>query len=323
MEILPNLTNPELLHLYKKMWLIRHFDEKIDEFFRKGIMHGTTHLSIGQEATAVGACAVLTDEDKITSTHRGHGHAIAKGARVDKMMAEMFGKSTGYSKGKGGSMHFSDLEKGNLGSNGIVGGGIPIAVGAALTAKMKKQKDVTISFFGDGATNEGSFHEAVNLASIWKLPVIFFCENNQYGMSSPIDEMINIEHIAERAASYGIPGVIVDGNNLVEVMNATYEAAEHVRMGKGPILIEAKTYRWRGHSKSDKRKYRSREEERFWQTRDPIKQYEGYLINKGILTRETAKKIKLEVRQIMEAAVEFAKRSPKPSIEELYTDVYA
>lgn len=323
MKLLPNITNSTLIQLYEKMWLIRLFDETIEALFKEGIMHGTTHLSIGQEATAVGGCAVLTNKDKITSTHRGHGHAIAKGARVDKMMAEMFGKRTGYSKGKGGSMHLADLDNGNLGSNGIVGGGIPIAVGAALTAKMKNKNDVTVSFFGDGATNEGSFHEAVNLASIWDLPVVFFCENNQYGMSSPIDEMINIKHIADRAASYGIPGVIVDGNNLVEVINATYEATERARMGKGPTLIEAKTYRWKGHSKSDKRVYRTEKEEAGWKAQDPIKRYEDDLIQAGIFTEKAANQIQQEAREAMKDAVQFAEESPKPSIGELYTDVYA
>lgn len=323
MKLLPMITNEKLITLYKQMWLIRLFDEKIEENFSKGTMHGTTHLSIGQEATAVGACAVLNKEDKITSTHRGHGHAIAKGARVDKMMAEMYGKATGYCKGKGGSMHIADLDHGNLGSNGIVGGGIPIAVGAALTAKMKKLNEVTVCFFGEGATNEGSFHEAVNLASIWDLPVVFFCENNQYGMSSPIAEMINIEHVADRASSYGIPGIIVDGNNLIEVINATYEATERALRGKGPTLIEAKTYRWKGHSKSDTRKYRTRVEEKEWQAHDPIKQFEEFLLNERVFTKQDAKTIKQDASQAIADAVDFAENSPMPSIDELHTDVYA
>lgn len=323
MELIPTISNTERISLYKKMWLIRLFDEKIEDLFAKGTMHGTTHLSIGQEATAVGACAVLQDQDKITSTHRGHGHSIAKGARVDKMMAEMFGKVTGYCRGKGGSMHITDLDNGNLGSNGIVGGGIPIAVGSALTAKLKKLNYVTVSFFGDGATNEGSFHEAVNMASIWDLPVVFFCENNQYGMSSPISEMINIENIADRASSYGIPGVIVDGNNLIEVINATYEATERARRGEGPTLIEAKTYRWKGHSKSDIRKYRTRKEEERWQANDPIKRFEKVLITERVLTEKDAEQIKEEAYQSIEDAVKFAERSPMPSMEELEKDVYA
>jgi pyruvate dehydrogenase E1 component alpha subunit len=323
MNLIPHITNEKLVSLYKQMWLIRRFDEKLEEFFAKKIMHGTTHLTIGQEATAAGACAVLSDEDKITSTHRGHGHSIAKGARVDKMMAEMFGKVTGYCKGKGGSMHITDLDRGNLGANGIVGGGIPIAVGSALTAQMKKLNYVTVSFFGDGATNEGSFHEAVNMASIWKLPVVFFCENNQYGMSSPVSEMINVENIADRAASYGIPGVTVDGNDMIEVINATYEAAERARMGKGPTLIAAETYRWKGHSKSDKRVYRTHEEEKEWQAKDPIQQFEKVLIEDGIFTKKDAEVIMQDVGQEVEDAVEFAVNSPMPSLEELQKDVFA
>lgn len=193
------ISHEKLADLYKQMWLVRYFDEKVDQFFAKGLIHGTTHLCVGQEASAVGSIAVLKDEDKIVSTHRGHGHCIAKGAEVNKMMAELFGRETGYCKGKGGSMHIADLEKGNLGANGIVGGGIPLATGAALTSKMKKEGFVVLCFFGDGATNEGSFHEALNLASIWDLPVVFICENNQYGMSGPVKEMINIEDISTRA----------------------------------------------------------------------------------------------------------------------------
>lgn len=323
MKLIPRLTKSKLIHLYKQMWLIRLFDQKIEELFAQGKMHGTTHLSIGQEAAAVGACAVLTADDKITSTHRGHGHAIAKGAKVNRMMAEMFGKATGYCKGKGGSMHIADLANGNLGSNGIVGGGIPIAVGAALTAKMKKLNEVTVCFFGDGATNQGSFHEAVNLAAIWDLPVIFFCENNQYGMSSRISEMINIEHVAERASSYGIPGVIADGNNLIEVINVTFEAAERARRGEGPTLIEAKTYRWKGHSKSDQRVYRTREEEKEWLISDPVRRFEQYLINENVMTKEDAMIIRQEANREIVDAVEFAKNSPMPSIDELQNDVYA
>jgi pyruvate dehydrogenase E1 component alpha subunit len=323
MNLIPPLTNEKLASLYRQMWLIRLFDEKLEAFFAEKIMHGTTHLTIGQEATAAGACAVLSDKDKITSTHRGHGHSIAKGARVDRMMAEMFGKVTGYCKGKGGSMHITDLNRGNLGANGIVGGGIPIAVGSALTAQMKKLDYVTVSFFGDGATNEGSFHEAVNMASIWKLPVVFFCENNQYGMSSPVSEMINIENIADRAASYGIPGVTVNGNDIIDVINVTYEATERARTGEGPTLIEAKTYRWKGHSKSDKKVYRTLEEEKEWIADDPIQRFENVLLDEEIFTKKDAETLKQEASQEIEDAVTFAKNSPIPSIDELRADVYA
>jgi pyruvate dehydrogenase E1 component alpha subunit len=318
-----SITNDKLVELYKQMWVIRYFDEKVDQFFAKGMIHGTTHLCVGQEATAAGAIAVLREEDKITSTHRGHGHCIAKGATPDRMMAELFGKATGYCKGKGGSMHIADLDKGNLGANGIVGGGIPLAVGAALTSKMKQKGYVVLCFFGDGATNEGSFHESLNLASIWKLPVVFFCENNQYGMSGSVKEMVNIENLADRAVAYGIPGKVVDGNNILEVMEVTHEAVEHARSGKGPVLIEAKTYRWKGHSKSDARKYRTREEEQEWRKKDPIKRFKEYLIDKGLLTEEKAEQLREEAFQEIEDAVKYAESSPEPAIESLLEDVYA
>lgn len=318
------LTKENLLDLYHQMWLIRYFDEKVDEFFARGMIHGTTHLAVGQEATAAGACFVLEERDKITSTHRGHGHCIAKGADVNRMMAELFAKETGYCKGKGGSMHIADVDRGNLGANGIVGGGIPIAVGAALTSKMKDLGFVVLCFFGDGASNEGSFHEAINLASIWQLPVIFFCENNQYGMSGSVKEMVNIEHIAERAAAYGIPGKVIDGNNLFEVIEATKEAVDRARNGEGPTLIEAKTYRWKGHSKSDAKKYRTKEEEMDWRlNRDPIKRCAEALIDQGIATEEELNQLQAKAKQEIEDSVVFAEKSPEPSIESLEEDVYA
>lgn len=321
--LVPNVSEARLSELYKQMWLIRFFDEKVDEFFAKGMIHGTTHLCVGQEASAAGACAVIGEEDKITSTHRGHGHCIAKGADVNKMMAELFARSTGYCKGKGGSMHIADVEKGNLGANGIVGGGIPLAVGSALTAQMKKQSYVTLCFFGDGASNEGSFHEALNLAAVWNLPVVFICENNQYGMSGSVKEMVKIANISQRANAYGFPGVTVDGNDMLAMMNATYEAVERARNGDGPTLIEAKTYRWKGHSKSDAKKYRTREEERMWREKDPIKRYEKVLLEARILTPEVAKKLKSEAKQEIEDSVTFAEQSPMPDKADLLKDVYA
>ncbi|UFT98609.1 pyruvate dehydrogenase (acetyl-transferring) E1 component subunit alpha [Radiobacillus kanasensis] len=317
------IDKQKLIDLYKQMWLIRFFDEKVDEFFAKGMIHGTTHLCVGQEASAAGACAVLEERDKITSTHRGHGHCIAKGADVNKMMAELFGRETGYCKGKGGSMHIADVEKGNLGANGIVGGGIPLAVGSALTSHMKKLDYVTLCFFGDGASNEGSFHEALNLASIWKLPVVFICENNQYGMSGSVKEMTNIENIADRASSYGMPGVAVDGNDIVEVMNSVDEAVTRARAGHGPTIVEAKTYRWKGHSKSDAKKYRTREEEQEWKEQDPIKRFKELLIESDVFSEEHAEQLKSEAKQMIEDSVEFAKNSPMASKDNLLEDVYA
>lgn len=318
------LTKENLLDLYYQMWLIRYFDEKVDEFFARGMIHGTTHLAVGQEATAAGACFVLEEKDKITSTHRGHGHCIAKGADVNRMMAELFAKETGYCRGKGGSMHIADVDKGNLGANGIVGGGIPIAVGAALTSKMKNLGFVVLCFFGDGASNEGSFHEAINLASIWQLPVVFFCENNQYGMSGPIKEMVNIEHIAERSASYGIPGKIIEGNDLFSVIETTKEAVDRARRGEGPTLIEAKTYRWKGHSKSDAKKYRTKDEEMEWRTnKDPIKFCAEVLIKEEIVEEKELKALQEKAKREIEQSVVYAEKSPEPSIETLEEDVYA
>lgn len=319
----PHITNEKLVDLYKEMWLIRYFDEKVDQFFAKAMIHGTTHLCVGQEATAAGAIAALQEMDQITSTHRGHGHCISKGADVSRMMAELFGKETGYCKGKGGSMHIADVEKGNLGANGIVGGGIPLAVGAALTSKMKNKGYVVLCYFGDGASNEGSFHEALNLASIWKLPVVFLCENNQYGMSGSVKEMTNIENIADRASSYGIPGKVVDGTDMIEIMNTVFEAVENARQGNGPSLIEAKTYRWKGHSKSDAKKYRTREEEWEWREKDAIKQYKELLIQEELLTEDRAAMLQEQAKQEIEDAVKFAENSPEPSIDSLLEDVYA
>lgn len=319
-----NLNDEQLKQLYKTMWTIRYFEEKVDFFFAKGMIHGTTHLAVGQEATAAGSGAVLRKDDWITATHRGHGQTIAKGTDLNAMMAELFGRTTGTNKGKGGSMHIAELETGNLGANGIVGGGYPIAVGAALTSHMKKDGKVTICYAGDGSTNEGSFHESLNMASIWKLPVVFFIENNQYGMSGAIKDMTNIENLSERAAAYGFKGVTIEGNDLIEVINTTYEAVEAARNGEGPTLIEAKTYRWKGHSKSDAKKYRTKEEEAFWrEEKDPIKLTLDRFIKAGVFTLEEAEALQEEARQSIEDAVEFAQNSPKPTADDLMTDVYA
>lgn len=316
-------TSKENIHLYEQMVRIRAFEEEVYRNVQSGWIHGTTHLCIGQEAVAVGVCTLLQKGDKITSTHRGHGHSIAMGARLDKMMAELFGKSTGYCKGKGGSMHIADVASGNLGANGIVGGGIPIAVGSALTTQLQGKEEVTVCFFGDGATNEGSFHESLNIASIWDLPVIFVCENNVYGMSSAITEMVNIDRLADRAYSYGIPGVMVDGNDVYQVMKATNEAIQRAREGKGPTLIEAKTYRFSGHSKSDKEAYRTQEEVETMRQYDPIVRLENQLLEDGCITKSRLEQIKKQVQKQVEDATTFAKESPEPEMGELFTDVYA
>lgn len=320
----PHLTDEDLIKLYRTMWQIRFFDEKVDQLFAKGLIHGTTHLCVGQEASAAGSGAVLRKSDWITATHRGHGQTIAKGTDINAMMAELFGRTTGTNKGKGGSMHIADLDLGNLGANGIVGGGYPIACGAALTSKMKGTDTVALCYAGDGSTNEGSFHESLNMASVWQLPVIFFIENNQYGMSGSVKKMMNIEHLAERGKAYGIDGVTIDGNDLMEVIDRTYEAVEKARCGGGPALIESVTYRYKGHSKSDAKKYRTKEEEEDWRTnRDPIQRAMERFIKAGIMTEEEAEAIRSAARQEIEDAVAYAEKSPMPELDTLFENVYA
>ncbi|MFC5591363.1 thiamine pyrophosphate-dependent dehydrogenase E1 component subunit alpha [Sporosarcina soli] len=317
-------TSEQLKKMLYDMMVIRSFEEMVEKLFQQGKIHGTMHLCIGQEATAVGACVPLTIEDKITSNHRGHGHSIAKGTKVKGMMAELLGKETGYCKGKGGSMHIADLDVGNLGANGIVAAGLPLGVGAALTSKMKKLGYVVVCFFGDGASNEGAFHEALNLAAVWDLPVVFFCENNLYGMSASIKEMTRVENIADRGAAYGIPGVIVDGNDVLAVAEATQKAVERARTGEGPTLIEAHTYRWRGHSRSDARKYRTREEEKEWRKmRDPIALFKEQLLKAGVLTEDEFSDMEQQVANEMDEAVEFAENSKEPDLETLMKDIFA
>ena len=319
-----NLTDAQLKEVYRKMWLIRLFEEKVDFFFAKGMIHGTTHLCVGEEATAAGSGAVLKTKDWITATHRGHGQTIAKGTPVHKMMAELFGKTSGTNKGKGGSMHIAEMETGNLGANGVVGGGYPIAVGAALSCKMQNNGLIALCYAGDGSTNEGSFHESLNMASIWKLPVVFFIENNQYGMSGPIKDMANVKDLSVRAVSYGMPGITIDGNNILEVINTTAEAVERARKGEGPTLIEAKTYRWKGHSKSDAKKYRTREEEEDWRTnRDPIAIAKDLFIKAGVMTDADAEALYQDAVKSIDEAVAFAEAGVRPGPEELMTDIYA
>jgi len=317
-------NDQELIEAYRKMCLIRLFEEKVDYFFAKGMIHGTTHLCVGQEAAAVGSGSVLRQSDWITATHRGHGQTITKGTDINKMMAELFGKTSGTNKGKGGSMHIADIATGNLGANGVVGGGYPIACGAALSSQMKHTDQICLCYAGDGSTNEGSFHESLNMASIWKLPVVFFIENNQYGMSGPIKETVNIQDLSTRAVSYGMPGITIDGNDLIAVIDATYDAVERARKGDGPTLIEAKTYRWKGHSKSDAKKYRTREEEDMWKTeRDPIANFKAKLIHAGLLSEAESEEILVKAAEVIENAVAFAEAGSKPDVDQLMTDIYA
>ena len=316
-------TAEQLREVLHKMYLIRRFEEGAEDAYMRGLIHGTMHLSIGQEASAMGICMPLTDQDQITSTHRGHGHCIAKGADVKRMFAEFFGKTTGYCKGRGGSMHIADVTKGNLGANGIVAGGIPIAVGAALAAKKLKTGKVAVSFFGDGANNEGAFHEALNMAAVWKLPVIFVCENNGYGMSTSTERSTAVKNIADRASAYAMPGVIVDGNNFSEVAEAANAAVERARAGEGPTLIESKTYRYRGHSKSDRNRYRTKEEIEDWMAnRDPIALFEAELKEFGIIDDAGIEAVREAVKKEIADGIEFAKDSPSPEIRDLENYVY-
>lgn len=312
----------QLKDALKKMYLIRKFEEGAEESYMRGLIHGTMHLSIGQEASAVGSCMSLTDEDKITSTHRGHGHCVAKGAELSKMFAEFFGKESGYCKGRGGSMHIADPSKGNLGANGIVGGGLPIAVGAALSAKLLGTGAVTVCFFGDGANNEGAFHESLNMAKIWNLPVVFVCENNKYGMSTSTERSTAVKNIAERAAAYSMPGVTVDGNDFSAVAEAVDVAVARARSGEGPSLVENRTYRWRGHSKSDRNKYRTKEEIADWQSRDPIGAMRKMLIDHRIASEDEIALIEAEASKIITDAISFAMEGADPKIEEVTRDVY-
>jgi acetoin:2,6-dichlorophenolindophenol oxidoreductase subunit alpha len=303
------------------MWTIRRFEEAVDDLFARGLMHGTMHLSIGQEAVPVGACLALADGDYITSTHRGHGHCIAKGARLDQMMAELLAKETGYCRGRGGSMHIADVATGNLGANGIVAGGVPIAAGAGLAVKMRGGREVVVSFFGDGAVNEGAWHEGVNLAAIWDLPVVFVCENNHYGMSMSVGRAFRVKELSERAAAYGIPGTTVDGNDPQAVHDAVADAVARARAGEGPTLVEAMTYRWKGHSKSDKNLYRTREEIEHWRERDPIAQFERRVVT--TLGEQEIQARRDEARDLVRNAVRVANSAPDATADSLTEAVYA
>ena len=315
--------SPEALKAaLRKMILIRKFEEGAEDSYTRGLIHGTMHLSIGQEASAVGSCMSLTDEDKITSTHRGHGHCIAKNADLGKMFAEFFSKDTGYCRGRGGSMHIADVEKGNLGANGIVGGGLPIAVGAALSAKRLGTGAVTVCFFGDGANNEGAFHEALNMAAVWKLPVVFVCENNKYGMSTSTERSTAVKNIAERAAAYSMPGMTVDGNDFSAVTEAVDTAVAHARAGKGPSLVENLTYRWRGHSKSDRNRYRTKEEISEWMDLDPIRQMTELLVLHKVISEGEIEALQAETAQIIKDAIDFAAASPAPDLGDATRFVY-
>ncbi len=316
------IEKERLLHIYKTMNEIRDFEMKALSFFEQNKLRGSVHLYVGEEAIAATVCSQLRDIDYITSTHRGHGHCIAKGAELGKSMAELMGKETGYCKGRSGSMHIADFTKGNLGANAIVGGGIGIAAGAALAARLRGSDQVAVSFFGDGASNEGTFHEALNLAAVWKLPVIFVCENNLYGISVPVKQSTSVEDISVRAASYNIPGYTVDGNDVLAIDEVMTKAIARAKAGEGPTLIECKTYRWLGHWTGDPQVYRTREEVNAWKEKDAIRRLREYMIANDIVTAEELDAIEVKSKEDVDAAAEFALNSPEPDPATVTDDVF-
>lgn len=313
-------SREQALNLLDTMLLIRSFEENAEEMFAMGKVHGTMHLSIGQEAVAVGTASALHPKhDYLLNVHRGHGHFLAWGGDVNRMMAEFTGKETGYCRGRGGSMHIADVESNNLGAQGIVAGNMPISVGVGLSIKARQTDQVVLCIFGDGASNTGAFHESLNMASIWKLPVIYLCENNSYAMSMAITKAINVEKISDRACAYGIPSVTVDGNDVIAVHRSIQEAAQYVRNGNGPYLVEAQTYRWKGHSKSDKQAYRTRDEVKAWMTKDPISRFAQVIgLNQDELDLHRSK-----AREAIKKAVAFAEASPEPDVKDILEGVYA
>jgi TPP-dependent pyruvate/acetoin dehydrogenase alpha subunit len=322
-RLLTELPQEKLIWMLEKMYLTRYFEENAENLYTRGLVHGTMHLSIGMEASPVGSIAALRDNDLIIHHHRGHGHTIAKGADIVSMMAEFLGKEPGLCHGRGGSMHIADIPGGNLGATGVVGAGLPTAVGIGLALHMRRTDKVLLAFFGDGAANEGEFHESLNLASIWNLPIVFICDNNQYGMSMSVERSMNIKHIAQRSAAYNIPGVTVDGNDVLAVYNAVSGALPRARTGGGPSLVENLTYRWRGHSKSDRNLYRTPEEIAEWQQFDPIKRFTKVLLDAKILTAEEIDAIDKKAQETINQAAELALTYPEPSPENLEAEVYA
>ena len=333
-ELLKEMGKDRALELLRQMWAIRMFEDQVYDLLGRNLIKGASHLYAGQEAVAVGAISQLREDDLITSTHRGHGHCYARGAvlaqgdeaqqlHYNKMLAELCGRSTGYCGGRGGSMHIADVEHGNLGATGIVGGNIPVATGAGLAQKMMKTGRVVLCFFGDGATNTGNFHESLNLASLWKLPVVYIIENNKYGMSVPIENAAATLDLADRGCAYGIPHKVVDGMDILAVQEATEAAIEHARSGSGPYLLEFETYRWYGHSRSDPRKYRTKQEEAEWKAKDPIPAFAAALVAAGIATEEEVDAVEAQMQSSIELATDFALNSPMPPAEELELFVYA
>jgi len=317
------LTRERLREAYRRMRMIRAFEEKLNELVTGGKLGGFLHLYIGEEAVAVGVCSQLSDGDFVASTHRGHGHCIAKGVDPAAMMAELFGRATGVCKGKGGSMHIADVDKGMLGANGIVGAGIPLTTGAALTAKLKKTGGVAVGFFGDGASNQGQFHESLNMASNWKLPAVYVVENNGFGEFTPTEFVVPVKDIATRAASYGMRSDIADGMDFFDVFEKAGAAIEHARSGQGPTLLECKTYRFMGHFVGDALAYRSKREAEDWiQNHDPLDRFETHVLEAGLLAADELRRLDREVDEELAAAVTAAEAAPFPTADQLLTDVY-
>lgn len=319
------VDKPQLVEMLRKMILIREFDTRAIQLRTVGKIYGVIHPYVGEEAVAVGVCANLTAADRVTSTHRGHGHCIAKGADIKRMMAELFGRVDGYCKGRGGSMHIADFAIGMLGANGIVGGGLPIACGAALAAQLEQKGDVVVCFFGDGAAAEGEFHEALNIASIWKLPIVFVCENNQYAANNPVHVQHPAIDISGHARSYEIPGVISDGNDVLGVCEATRTAVARARRGEGPTLLECKTYRWLFHAMraTPPPETRSAEEIASWKARDPIARFETYLLSRSLVSADEIHALRDRVSLDLDDAVAFADASPFPDPKDLLVDMFA
>lgn len=318
-----DLVDEQLVEMFATMSKIRHFERMADRLYAAGKVHGTMHLSAGQEAVAVGLGATLKSDDYFLNHHRGHGHFIAKNADINRMMAEFMGKDTGYCRGRGGSMHIADIEANNLGANGIVGGGLSLAVGVGLALQMQRMKQIVVVVFGDGAVNEGIFHESMNMAALWNLPILFVCENNQYGMSMHVERATAKLPIAQRAEGYGMKWHYIDGNDLLLVYETMRQAVNDVRSGNGPVFVETETYRYFGHSKSDRNLYRTKEEIDNWRRLDPITRVRKAIVDAGIITEERAEEIDQEALIAIEAAVEFAENSPEPDVNTVEEFVYA
>ena len=317
------VSEEKAAEMLRLMYQTRAFEEQAEKSYMMGKIHGTMHLSIGQEASAVGSISTLDGDDFILGHHRGHGLCIAKGADLNLMMAEFFGKEVGYCRGRGGSMHIADVAGGNLGANGVVGGGIPMAVGVGIGLKMRGDNRVLLSFFGDGAASTGAFHESMILAVVFQVPVVFICENNQYAMSFPATSWTTSERLAGFAQCYGMPGTAVDGNDLMAVHEAVQTAVDNARAGGGPSLVVNNTYRWRGHSKSDRNRYRTQDEIEEWQQRDPIRRYRQVALEKGLLSEAEMDALEKEAYEAIEAARIFAEESPEPAVETIEDGVYA